>query len=722
VEFWVYGQSTAGNGQTFAALTRRIDGDKAVLTLPLALPARSMYLMWPKNTGGHGDPVAINRTEAWWIGSAERVERGQTISLYGRNLTLPGAEGAAWIYVTKGGQPGIWARVVAANPYRVQFTVPDSLDNGTYQVWAHNGHGGNYGWSDPLELTVGNTHAWTGETFDVRDFGARGDGVSDDSDAIRAAYSAAALAMERSGLPSTLYLPAGNYLLRYGIGLVHDIRILGEGMDQTFLRCGAAFSQPAQPGDGLKLGLIYGNGAGQHDIEIRGLSLDANGNFAPGVNSEGLLYCGWGPSSDFKLVDVRIQTLVPGTICAFLNNVERLTVTGCQFVGGKLFLFNGFDHAVAGCVFLGANDSDMSVSLRGTRNVSVTDCHVGDYDSTAENGQGLGRLVTGNGDYGTQDNVYIGGNVTVNLGPRPGAPEQNAGEQIMCEGNLTMFEEAPLSATPTSVTFASLAKNYVGQMAVISQGPGVGQVRKITAFDPATRTITVSPAWAVTPSAANTVLIEFAAVHWVAYGNALDGKDDYTVRYTAMSGIQPYGGCYEWIADGNTITNVFTGISCVALEQTSPIATLQPSFFHLYTHNRIEDCNQGVVTVCGIPERWQDTGVAFLGNVFRKNAIAGMTIVGVRASTSVPSTPGIPYDTNLFEHNRLENLARGFDGDFTANGSRSKNTVLYRNDFSRGAALRPGSFGVKFGPYAPQLIGNSWRNFETTLVGSPFAP
>lgn len=720
VYFVAYGQTTANNPTQVTAITRRLDGEKAIITLPTTLPSWSTYFLWPKNSVGYGQPVAVNRTETWWLNPAVSVTRGQTVSLYGRNLSHDGGTTSSWVYIKSPNAAGQWAAVTAVNPYRVQFTVPASLANGTYEVWSHNGHGGTYGWSGPLTLAVTDAYSWNGDTFNVRMAGAKGDGIADDTDAVATAYTAAMAYRDRTGLPPTLYFPAGTYLLRYGIGLEHDFRFLGDGKDRTFLQCNAAFAQPGKAGDGLKLGLIFGNGNSQHDIEIKGLTLDANGNLNPKVNSDSVLYCAWDRSTNVRLEDVRIQTLVAGTGCAFLNNIDRLVLTNCQFVGGRVFLFNGNQHAVTGCSFYGANDSDTAICLRGTSNVSVTGCYAADYKGDSSTGQGLGRFIAGNGDYGTQVNIYIGDNTTVNCGPRTGATDQNSGEQIMCEGNWTQYEATPTSATGTTITFSNLAKNYVGQVAVINRGKGLGQYRLITGFDANSKTITVSPAWNVAPDTSSGVLISYSAIRWVVYRNSLDGKDDYAGRYSAMVGIEPYGGCHDWIADSNTITNMYAGFCCVALEQTSPVTSIGPCFFHLYANNTIRACYEGIDNRCGIPDRTNDVGLGFLGNVFRKNRVTDIALVGVREWTGTPSTPGTPYDMNLFEHNSFENLATGFDGDFGKVSARAKNTILYDNTFDRGTAKLVGSVGANFGASAnwANMVANAWRNFETPFSGA----
>ena len=79
--------------------------------------------------------------------------------------------------------------VLQVNPYKVTFTVPGSLSAGAYEVWIHNGHGGQYGWSGPLEFTVDATAAyqWNGVVRNVLTNGAYGDGVHNDTAAIQSA-------------------------------------------------------------------------------------------------------------------------------------------------------------------------------------------------------------------------------------------------------------------------------------------------------------------------------------------------------------------------------------------------------------------------------------------------------------------------------------------------------------------------------------------------------
>lgn len=720
LEFVVYGQTTAQDGFQSPLALRRLEGEKAAATLPFGLASASTFFVWPKNMSGYGHPVAVNRTEAWWLNPDDQATRGGTVSVYGRHLSHAGGTALSWVYLKMQGQAGEWAPVSSVNPYRIQFQVPASLQNGKYEVWIHNGHGGSYGWSGPLSLTVTDAHVWNGTHFNVRDYGATGNGRSDDTDAVTAAYTAAAQYRDRSGLHPTLYFPAGTYMLRYGLGLERNIRILGTGKQATTLRCSAKFDRAGNPADGPKLGLIFANGGVVRNIEIRDLTLDANDHFRQPLNQDHLVYCQFEPgTSDVRFTNVRIEILAPGIGAAFLNNITRLSMVGCDFIGGGVMLFNGRQHEITGCSFLGANDSPAAIVQRGTSELSVTNCFSADLDLTSPTGQGLGRFIAANGDYGTQRNIYIGENTTVDCGPRIGATDQNSGEQVMCEGNITRFEGNPTAVSATTATFSTLSANFIGQTAVICRGKGLGQHRIITGYNSASRTITVTPAWNVVPDRDSTVMIANAADRWVIYRNHFDGKNDYASRPTATTAIEPFGGCYNWVGDSNVISHMRIAIYVTALEQTSPVASIAPCYFNYYANNSITESYRGLHVASGIREDIETVGI--LGNVFRHNTLSDLKSSGINLYTPPQLRTGSPFDMILFEKNTFSNLAEGLDFDERRNGSRVKNTLLLGNSFHRGTAPFGGSLGVNFAAttFTPTFADNTWIGFERSYAGMP---
>src|SRR5262249_2823181 len=145
------GQTNATNADLTNASIQEVNGDRAAVTLNAGLPSNSMYLVWAENAAGASLPFAVNKTEAWWVGP-DAASPGETVSIYGQNRSS--GTGRSWIYLQPTPGTGQWITPTAVNPYKVDFVVPISLAAGSYQLWVHNGHGGQYGWSSPVTLTV----------------------------------------------------------------------------------------------------------------------------------------------------------------------------------------------------------------------------------------------------------------------------------------------------------------------------------------------------------------------------------------------------------------------------------------------------------------------------------------------------------------------------------------------------------------------------------------
>lgn len=297
-------------------------GQIAAMLLPTTTSGmpQGMYLTWPENNIGYGNPVAINRTEAWWAGPLT-VTVGDTASIYGRNLTYPGTYSSGstppLVYlVSTGGGATTAAPVSAANPYKVDFSVA-TVTPGTYNIWIHNGAGGHFGWSEvqglsqgatpaqygPATLTVSATSPWDCEasgpsSFNVMTgYGATGDGATDDTIAITNAITAAGSYANNSSHPyATIYFPAGTYMVTTGFQPPNNVCFMGAGttnwqnqsvstptasilrLSQTNLTC--TYPPPAYVQSGGAF--IWANegvtGGGSNNVEFTDMVLDANGN------------------------------------------------------------------------------------------------------------------------------------------------------------------------------------------------------------------------------------------------------------------------------------------------------------------------------------------------------------------------------------------------------------------------------------------------------------
>ena len=378
-----------------------LDGRQCSLTLPVTLPDNTMYLLWPHNEKGIGKPVAINRTEAWWVGF-DKVSRGETFYVYGRNLSL--GEGSCWLYNETVGE---WQESITANPYKAAFTVPETWALGMHTIYAHNGHGEKYGWSEPLLLEVeASHHEYTGNTYDfVADFGADGSDTNDDS---------AAWAAMRNTVGSfnshIVNIPEGTYYFSDTINFEHQNKYVGAGKGRTVFK-----------------------------------PYDAGRNFGEMVSG--------GSANWIEGITFHTSDAVDDDVGTYLFN-ERASwntvVTNCEFyvtnfvasAGG--FTFNGTGYAewydtdihtrwqffiggvdnfrLDGCNFYTYWDLNELSGVGLSRNIDVSNCTIqpaDDSDPSSGFGWSKGRCYVFQS---AMEGFYFGGNQTIRMQPRIATP------------------------------------------------------------------------------------------------------------------------------------------------------------------------------------------------------------------------------------------------------------------------------------------------------------
>ena len=675
--FEVFGQ-TAGGSFFSTASVLRLDGLKVAMVLPSGLPVESEYLIWPVNSVGAGNPVAVNATEAWWIGP-NAATRNDAVSIYGRNLALGETSRTSYIYIQKVGMRGVWAKVTAANPYKVDFTVPADLVNGEYQVWVHNGHGGHYGWSGPLTLTINDGMPWTSEKFNVKSYGAKGDGVTDDEAAIEATVMAAS-----KSAWSTAYLPAGTYMVSRGFAPPSFVRWMGDGPTKTFIKANAGFVTPTS-WDPRRYCLLFSDG-GLNDIEIQDLTIDANGNLNGYVKNPIHLRF----ENDIRFNNVTINA--KGYDIADLHGSNRVSFENCSLIGGGSGVFFGTATQVFinGCKIYGTNDANTLLTWWGGDGMSCTNTTAQDYNNSQIDGWAKGRFFYGCSGWGSNRDIYVGDNTTTALAVRPGCSDQNSGEQMLWESG-TRYSGTPATATGSTVTFEANAffsdpgLQNGSYDAVIANGPGLGQHRKIVGC--MGTTISVSPAWDVPPENSSTVLIAGVVSRCAVYHNSLQGKSDYATRETASAGIQPFGDSFDFIADSNTISQTRNGIYIWGMSETalSP-QSIASAYFNYIANNTIHDCLNGIV---GVSQAWNGwptgdpyPGISYLGNTCTGNVVNSVAESGL--SELADCAPiGDQLDLNVFDQNTVTDTPTGIN---LPASSSITNSIVYKNDLKLGAS------------------------------------
>jgi acetyl esterase/lipase len=651
----------------------------AHLRLPQGLPAHGLYLIWPQNGNAAGRPVAINRAEPWWV-NPRKASRGETVSVYGRNLSWQRGEEKAWVYLQPKQGAGHWAKVTAVNPYKVDFVVPDTLGNGDCEVWVHNGHGGRYGWqalhqaprskTTPTTLQIQDPLRWDGPRINVKEAGAVGDGRTDDTAAIVKALEGAG-AQPRA----TLWFPAGTYLISQPIA-VTGMRVLGDGMDKTFIK-----GNPASlPTTMLSLA---GN-----DNEVRGITFDINelgetvklyrgakrpvhdpAYFArqaaererrdtekrqreaaerervkqakawqaahkgeplpaelqppkpeapagPKPVKRTLLTCP-GPGSGLRLIDCVFDA--ERQVVMNLGGREDVLLSNCDIVGQECQIATVKHARIDKCNFYGRGFAGVLMYAYGGWCVSVTDCTGQDYKAdSVDTCQGRFFTVSAYGQ--RSENLYLGGNRTTDMTVDPIYYNQNTGEQIMWEFLDPISEQTPAAVDGLRFTLpAPIKEDRVAWYAnaVITAGRGMGQYRQVMRCDPATGEIEIDHPWEVAPDADSRILICRTVNRVAVYKNVLDAKPQ---AYLSATHIASAG--VETF--GGSLDFVVDGNTFHELR--SGIAPFnRPTYFHTYLRNTFDTGRWGVKSNWrGSDPKKAFTGAVAFGVMTQRNTFRGI--------------------------------------------------------------------------------------------------
>ena len=115
--------------------------------------ADGLFLVWVKNAAGYSAPVVLNQPCPWWCGP-DAAAPGETVRVFGRNLSRRPDHVQAFVYLNQPGRAGFWAEVAQGGKYAVTFRLPAAVAAGVYDVWVHAGAGGEWGWSEPVRLEI----------------------------------------------------------------------------------------------------------------------------------------------------------------------------------------------------------------------------------------------------------------------------------------------------------------------------------------------------------------------------------------------------------------------------------------------------------------------------------------------------------------------------------------------------------------------------------------
>lgn len=760
--FYVFADYGPGPGWILSATTQSTEGDnRAVVTLPGAdLPANAMYLMWAANDDGVSRPVAVNQTEAWWIGP-NHGQAGQKISIYGRNLSQNGGEwvlgsstgpAPAWVWIApSGGGAAIAARVTAVDPYRVEFEIPVGLAAGSYKAWVHNGRGGEYGWGAPLEFVVrlarNNTTAWPGPVFNASNTPLLAQMLTNPAGADDGALLQQVLntAGQAQNAYSTVVLPSGVFTIASRLTVPSNVRLVGLGMNATVLK--------AIPGENFANNpLLYSANMAwtSRNTLIEKLTLHSGYNplgaadaaYTGGIATLARL----NGQSDVRFYQVRFETRAGKAL--HLTDCERIRIENCEFYVNQAIFAEGCKQTfVDKCTIYLTNFSSTAIYVVRNQQMSVTNS-TARSESTAEAHRtakwGLRLFV------GAQDgrHEYLARNTTSQLGLPPGS-SAHLGEQILWEGSNPEFMASPLNSTASTVTFNKPANSTNlgnGQYSiVVVQGRGLGQTRRIVSQSStaSTTTLTLEAPLDVSLDATSRVQVLMMKQRSVVYGNSLNGIVENATRPTSngSAGIMFFGGVTDMIVERNTLTNIRLPISIWSLTRVANgVPMFEPAMFSFVANNTVNQGRFGVVVYAAYTFTPQTdptsreasplAGTVVRANTVQNGLVSGFDVVFIRQSADQPTSQVV--DALVLEHNRFVNLPvainfsfammTNYQG-FTTSGAVVRNALVYKNYLqhksSATATPSAGSKGIVVGPdQSVDLKANGIVGFETPYADS----
>jgi hypothetical protein len=441
------------------------------------------------------------------------------------------------------------------------------------------------------------------ERINVKDFGAVGDGTTNDQPAIQAAINAAPAG-------SIIYFPEGTYFLGASTGLTasKSLSFLGEKNSSTILL--------------NKLVPIGVNITGGSIFDFYNLNFVYNqgwydsGTYASGGRNQSAIESlgGISESGEIKLINCRFENI---TNVIYGGGCNVLLVDNCEFI---------YQYGFAGCRWYTPIAPDIghpAVSVLAAGNITkVTNCYFnGLVDPTFTGVQGSPP----NKYRSPVDGIYKNGGANPAYQEVSNCIVLNHGiEGVLVEGsasNRSYFEKPSLNKSVTSLTAASSGDAAYPQLVtatVANHGYKVGETVLISGangslnnFDPqyngfyiissvATNTFTYftksvpsSPATGTITANVNTVLRKTLVRDNYIVGSPL--KSEYYAGVQAA--IVPTDGCGEFCEiNGNTINGASSAIYCQSLQKVPPNTSL---FKPIIKNNIIENSLFGIFIQTG---------------------------------------------------------------------------------------------------------------------------
>ncbi len=185
---------------------------------------RGMYVLRVSDGRAATDQY-LNRATVYWVqgdGGAYATPGGR-IRIFGRCMGALGGEPRLSLSTEN---RKTFIRAERADLWNASFKVPANLPSGSYRVNFTNGSGGQKGWVQAGTFEVKREEQWPKTSYNVRDYGAKADGIQNDTFSVLAAIQAAGA---KGG--GVVYFPRGRYRVAGTLNVPKFVTLRGERRD-----------------------------------------------------------------------------------------------------------------------------------------------------------------------------------------------------------------------------------------------------------------------------------------------------------------------------------------------------------------------------------------------------------------------------------------------------------------------------------------------------------
>lgn len=682
----------------------RITKQSLAAVLPLGWN-KGVYVVWVGTGGEWSKPVYLNRAAPEWT-LQSNAEDGAELRVVGRNLESAGARPRVQIHSAAGDTQDL--TVTKAEKYDLHVQIPESLAPGKYEIRASNGYGGAYGWSEPLSVNVVRRVAWPQKLFNVRSFGALGDGQADDSVAVLKAIKAAG---DNGG--GIVYFSRGIYCLTAMLRMPERVVLKGEGREKVWLTWPERKPNDTEPSETIPAVIVGERNFGVEDLSLS-FQASRHGIIAPfdeklgnQVNVNPFYMNGTYNSIPDERFAAAGGVFIRNCIIRHLRFAPRLTLGDWRLqatigqpdgttiaLGGSNIVLENNDVASWGrsLVMFSVHNTIIAGNTIGNgRNGWY--CLTGATETIFENNTIMGDDLESAGGSINRDfpakrdlyHLYVAHNRYRRIF---GGEREAVGFDNTSPG-LRRWLGRVVSSTADATTLADAnwaERGMEGLQCLIVNGRGIGQFRTIEWNGK--NEIRVDTPWTVTPDATSVVDVLLLPRDIIAYAN--DFED-------SSVGVQLYGATYNFVVDGNTSNRGGGFYGYATYYKTGPRYPeriqkhLAPMYFPQFIDNKVIDgyvYEQGPTTgnidiggmigLAANPWKPDDMSITLgYGIVVQRNHLYNDSRIVLRTGFQAPAEPTEPLiRDSLIEDNQVESVDEGIEI-----GPGTQNIVLRKNSF-----------------------------------------